>query len=206
MAHPRGFAGLLARPAPAGAAATQTDCCPDGRRRRASPRTRTCPTDAAIRRLATRAAFHGLGETARRTRPHVDQQIAATHRPQGYAVLTFDARGPRRVGRARRVDGPREMADVRVLFAWLGARAGRRPHRIGAMGFSYGGGASGARRPRESLRGDRLATAWTDLYAALAPQGWPDGSIARLLAAIAARAQPEVSPSSATRRRPERAG
>ena len=41
---------------------------------------------------------------------------------QGYAVLTFDARGHGESGGLVGIDGPREVADTREVFDWLAAR------------------------------------------------------------------------------------
>ena len=61
--------------------------------------------------------------------------------PQGYAALTFDARGHGQSEGLVSIDGPREIQDVRELFGWLAAQPGVNGQRIGAFGFSYGGGA-----------------------------------------------------------------
>ena len=61
--------------------------------------------------------------------------------PQGYAALTFDARGHGQSEGLVSIDGPREIQDVRELFNWLAAQPGINGQRIGAFGYSYGGGA-----------------------------------------------------------------
>ena len=73
--------------------------------------------------------FHGLGGS--RTDPgtplgmslnsFAETQLA----PQGYAALTFDARGHGQSEGLVSIDGPREIQDVRELFGWLAAHAER---------------------------------------------------------------------------------
>jgi len=144
--------------------------------------------------------LHGLGET--RTTPYNAvgmsiNSIAETQLvPQGYAVLTFDARGHGESGGLVSIDGPREIQDVRELVNWLGSQAGVNPDRIGAFGYSYGGGAIW----RATAEGVPFAAidvmaAWTDLYAALAPQDLArSGVVLGFWQSIAARAAPEVEP------------
>jgi predicted acyl esterase len=106
--------------------------------------------------------------------------------PQGYAVLTFDARAHGESGGLLTLDGPREIADVRALFERLAARADVDERRIGAWGLSYGGGAVW----RAAVEGVPFAAiepfeAWTDLYAALFPQNFgKSGAIFGFLQAI----------------------
>ena len=59
---------------------------------------------------------------------------------QQYAVLTFDARGHGQSGGLVGIDGPREVADIRAVHAWLAARPDVADAKIGAWGISYGGG------------------------------------------------------------------
>lgn len=144
--------------------------------------------------------LHGLGESRTDTTNAVgmsintiaETQLAA----QGYAVLTFDARGHGGSGGFVGLDGPREIQDVRELFTWLGSQGNANPLRIGAFGYSYGGGAiwraAAEGVPFAAIEG---ATAWTDLYAALAPQGLArSGVVLGFWQSIAARAHPEVEP------------
>jgi predicted acyl esterase len=89
-----------------------------------------------------------------------------------YAVLTFDARGHGESGGLVSIDGPREIADVRAVEAWLAARPDVADAKIGAWGISYGGGAV-----LDSLvtgvpwAAVATAETWSDLYSALVPQG-----------------------------------
>ena len=56
-------------------------------------------------------------------------------------MLTFDARGHGQSGGLVSIDGPREIADVKEVEAWLAARPDVADTKIGAWGISYGGGA-----------------------------------------------------------------
>ena len=91
--------------------------------------------------------------------------------PQGYAALTFDARGHGQSEGLVSIDGPREIQDVRELFGWLAAQPGVNGQRIGAFGYSYGGGAIW-RATAEGVPFAAIepAITWTDLYSALLPQ------------------------------------
>lgn len=89
-----------------------------------------------------------------------------------YAVLTFDARGHGESGGLVGVVGPREVADIRALHAWLATRPEISDTRIGAWGISYGGGgifnSLVAGVPWAAVV---AVETWTDLYSALMPQG-----------------------------------
>ena len=91
---------------------------------------------------------------------------------QGYAILTFDARGHGESGGLVGIDGPREVADTREVFDWLAARPDVSDTKIGAWGISYGGVAVF----NSLVAGVPWAAVvtvetWTDLYSALMPQG-----------------------------------
>jgi predicted acyl esterase len=112
--------------------------------------------------------------------------------PQGYAVLTFDARGHGQSEGLVSIDGPREIQDVRELFNWLAARPGVDGRRIGAFGYSYGGGAIW-RAAAEGVPFAAIepAIAWTDLYSALVPQNLArSGVVLGFWQSIQARAAP----------------
>lgn len=144
--------------------------------------------------------LHGLGESRTDMTNAVGMSIntiAETQLvPQGYVVLTFDARGHGDSGGLVGVDGPREIQDVRELFNWLGSQGEVNPQRIGAFGYSYGGGAIWrAAAEGVPFAAIEVATAWTDLYAALAPQNLArSGVVLGFWQSIAARAAPEVEP------------
>jgi predicted acyl esterase len=126
--------------------------------------------------------FHGLAGTRASMAP-IAQGFLAN---QGYAVLAYDARGHGASGGLVTLDGPREMADLRAAFAWLTSRADVSDTQVGAMGFSLGGGAV-LRAAVEGVPFKAIVPAitWTDLYDALAPQGWPKtGAIANFLQSV----------------------
>jgi predicted acyl esterase len=119
--------------------------------------------------------FHGLGQT----RNSFDisnwsaNRVAETYlAPNGYAVLTFDARAHGQSGGLFSLDGPRELQDTVNLFHWLMARPNIDVNRIGAFGVSYGGGmvwlATVYGVPFAAIA---VAATWTDLQQALEPQG-----------------------------------
>ena len=89
-----------------------------------------------------------------------------------YAVLAYDARGHGESGGLIGIDGPKEVADVKAVFAWLRERPDVADSRIGGWGVSYGGGAAWnslvAGVPWAALE---IVQSWTDLGQALAPQG-----------------------------------
>jgi pimeloyl-ACP methyl ester carboxylesterase len=105
---------------------------------------------------------------------------------QDYAVLTFDARGHGQSGGLVTIDGPREIADTRAVHAWLAARPDVADARIGAWGISYGGGAIFNSFVAGVPWGAVVTVeTWTDLYAALMPQGLvKSGLVAGLLGSI----------------------
>jgi len=144
--------------------------------------------------------LHGLGETRTTTRNAVGisvNSIAETQLvPQGYAVLTFDARGHGESGGLVSIDGPREIQDVRELVNWLGSQAGVSPDRIGAFGYSYGGGAIWrATAEGVPFAAIEVGVAWTDLYSAFAPQGLArSGIVLGFWQSIAPRSAPEIEP------------
>jgi predicted acyl esterase len=144
--------------------------------------------------------LHGLGEYRTFTQNAVGMSIntiAETQlAPQGYAVLTFDARGHGDSGGLVSVDGPREIQDVRELFNWLATRPNVNAQRIGAFGYSYGGGAVWrATAEGVPFAAIEVGTAWTDLYASFVPQDLArTGVVLGFWQSIAARAAPEIEP------------
>jgi predicted acyl esterase len=114
--------------------------------------------------------LHGLGETRGSMNPIAEQFLA----PQGYAALTVDARGHGESTGLSSLDGPRETADYAAALSWRRARPGVSDSKIGAIGFSLGGGGVWKLL---TAPGTRLAAAipvvtWTSLYDALLPQGF----------------------------------
>jgi predicted acyl esterase len=119
--------------------------------------------------------LHGLGQT-RNTSDFVNWSpnfMAAQYlAPEGYAVLTYDARAHGESGGFFTLDGPRELADLRELLTWLTTKHPVDAQHVGAYGASYGGGLVW----KAAVEGFPLAAiaptaTWTDLQEALAPQG-----------------------------------
>jgi len=119
--------------------------------------------------------LHGLGQT-RNTSDFVNwspNSMAAQYlAPEGYAVLTYDARAHGDSGGQFTLDGPRELADFRELLNWLTTQHPVDAQHVGAYGASYGGGlvwkAAVAGLPLAAIA---PTATWTDLDEALAPQG-----------------------------------
>src|SRR5215212_4030034 len=118
--------------------------------------------------------LHGLGQT-RNSSDFVNwspNSMAAQYlAPEGYAVLTYDARAHGQSGGLFTLDGPRELGDLRELLTWLTSRHRIDAQHVGAYGASYGGGMVW----KAAVEGLPLAAivpaaTWTDLREALAPQ------------------------------------
>jgi len=113
--------------------------------------------------------LHGLAGTKEQMNALVEAYGFAG---QSYAVLSFDARGHGQSGGLVSIDGPREIADTRAVHAWLAARPDVADAKIGAWGISYGGGAVFNSLVAGVPWGAVVTVeTWTDLYAALLPQG-----------------------------------
>ncbi len=126
--------------------------------------------------------FHGLGGTRASMAP-IAQGFLVN---QGYAVLAYDARGHGASGGLVTLDGPREMADLRAAFDWFTSRPDVSDTLVGAMGFSLGGGAV-MRSTVEGVPWKAIVPVitWSNLWEALAPQGWPKtGAIASFLQSV----------------------
>jgi predicted acyl esterase len=113
--------------------------------------------------------LHGLGGNRGDVKDIAEQILA----PQGYAVLTVDARGHGESGGQSTLVGAREVADYAAVLAWLRARPAIADGKIGALGFSHGGGSIW----KLLTAPGRLAAAvpimtWTSLYDALLPQSF----------------------------------
>ena len=123
--------------------------------------------------------LHGLGSNRASMNVIAEQFFA----PFGYSVLTVDARGHGESGGVSTLSGSRELADYAAALSWLRLRPGVSDTRIGALGFSLGGGSvwklltsAGAR-----LAAAVPVTTWTNLYDALMPQGFAKaGLVAQL--------------------------
>jgi predicted acyl esterase len=119
--------------------------------------------------------LHGLGQT-RNTSDFVHWSPNGMARqflaPNGYAVLTYDARAHGESEGLFTLDGPRELADLRELITWLTTNHRVDPKHVGAYGASYGGGLLWeAAVEGFPLAAIAPAATWTDLGDALAPQG-----------------------------------
>ncbi|MDX6409590.1 MAG: hypothetical protein QOE13_2661 [Gaiellaceae bacterium] len=119
--------------------------------------------------------LHGLGQTRNLSdfvnwSPNLMAQKFLA--PEGYAVLTYDARAHGESGGQFTLDGPRELQDLRELLTWLTTQHPVDAQHVGAYGASYGGGLVW-RAAAEGLPLAAIAPAatWTDLRDALAPQG-----------------------------------
>ena len=119
--------------------------------------------------------FHGLGGSRTDAGTPLGMSLNSVAEtqlvPQGYAALTFDARGHGQSEGLVSIDGPREIQDVRELFGWLAGQPDVNGQRIGAFGYSYGGGAIWrATADGVPFAAIEPAITWTDLYSALLPQ------------------------------------
>jgi pimeloyl-ACP methyl ester carboxylesterase len=122
--------------------------------------------------------FHGLGES----HAFMETIAQAALAPAGFASLACDARGTGASGGTFGLDGPKEVQDARDLFTWLAGRNDVSDTQIGAVGLSLGGAevwnAAVAGVPFKAIV---PAIAWTDLGAALNPNGVPKaGEVAQL--------------------------
>ena len=135
--------------------------------------------------------FHGLGGTHQDMEPLATQALA----PAGYASLMCDARGQGASGGLFGLDGPREIQDVRDLFAWLTARPEISDTAIGALGISLGGGAVwNATAAGVPFKAIVPITTWTNLATSLATQGLSKSGLIGLLALAvpASRWEPDL--------------
>ena len=135
--------------------------------------------------------FHGLGQT-RASEDGYAQALASA----GYVALAPDARGHGQSGGLFSLDGPREIQDVRELFATLTARKDVIASKVGAFGVSLGGGivwnAAVAGVPFAALE---PVITWTDLDQALVPQGLPKtGAIFLFASSVAGKIDPALAP------------
>ena len=144
--------------------------------------------------------FHGLGGSRTDAGTPLGMSLNSVAEtqlvPQGYAALTFDARGHGQSEGLVSIDGPREVQDVRELFGWLAARPTVNGRKIGAFGYSYGGGAIW-RATAEGVPFAAIepAMTWTDLYSALVPQDLArSGVLLGFWQSIQAHAAPGLEP------------
>src|SRR3954463_441782 len=111
--------------------------------------------------------FHGLGQSSADMEP-----IGYAMQEFGLATLACDARGTGSSGGKFGLDSPRDTLDAQDLFTWFAGRSDVSVTEIGAVGLSLGGGevwnAAVAGVPFKAIV---PAIAWTDLGAALNPDG-----------------------------------
>lgn len=126
--------------------------------------------------------FHGLGQS----HTVMETIASAAFAPAGFASLACDARGTGGSGGTFGLDGPKEVQDARDLFGWLAARSDVSDTQIGAFGLSLGGGAVwNAAVAGVPFKAIVPAITWTDLGAALNPNGIPkDAEIAQLASVV----------------------
>ena len=135
---------------------------------------------------------HGLGGSRRETNLIAETFFA----PYGYAVFTYDVRGHGASAGQVTIGGPREIADLRALERRFAERPDVDDVKIGAWGISEGAAqiwqAAAQGVPFKAID---VCETWSDLYAALYPNGYPkSGAIAGLLGGIpAGRLSPELS-------------
>ena len=125
--------------------------------------------------------FHGLGQDHQ----YMETIANAALAPVGFASLMCDARGTGASGGTFGLDGPNEVQDARDLFNSFSARSDVSDTQIGAFGLSLGGGvvwnAAVAGVPFKAIV---PAITWTDLGAALNPNGVPKGGEIAQLAQV----------------------
>ena len=121
--------------------------------------------------------FHGLGQS------HTDMEPIGTAMAQfGFASLACDARGTGGSGGKFGLDGPTETQDARDLFNSFAARSDVSNTQIGAFGLSLGGGAVwNAAVAGVPFKAIVPAIAWTNLAAALNPDGVPKSGLVGIL-------------------------
>jgi pimeloyl-ACP methyl ester carboxylesterase len=122
--------------------------------------------------------FHGLGQSYSDMEP-----IGNAFAQFGLASLACDARGTGASGGTFGLDGTRDVQDARDLFDWFAGRDGVSKTQIGAFGLSLGGGevwnAAVAGVPFKAIV---PAITWTNLGAALNPNGVPKSGLVGILA------------------------
>jgi predicted acyl esterase len=121
--------------------------------------------------------FHGLGQSYADMEP-----IGSAMAQFGLATLACDARGTDASGGKFGLDSPRDTQDAQNLFAWFASRGDVSDTQIGAFGLSLGGGevwnAAVAGVP---FRAIVPAITWTNLGAALNPDGVPKTGLIAIL-------------------------
>jgi len=102
----------------------------------------------------------------------MDESLGQVFTGRGYAALLYVTRGHSGSGGVADFAGPRDVADVGAIRAWLGDRADISDTAIGAWGASYSGGLIlNALAASVPLAAAVVVEMWTDLYSAFWPQG-----------------------------------
>jgi predicted acyl esterase len=120
--------------------------------------------------------MHGLGGSKASMAP-----VARFFAAHGFASLAFTVRGATGSQGTFGLAGPRDVADLRAMVAWLERRADV-SDRVGCFGISLGGGECWNATPGGTFDAVVPVASWTDLRTAL----WP-GGVARsgVLASLA---------------------
>jgi esterase/lipase len=109
--------------------------------------------------------MHGLGGSADQVAP-----LAEDFAQHGYAALAFSVRGQGGSNGSLGLAGPRDVADMKAMVAWLEARP-EVSDRVGCWGVSLGGGECWNAAPSGIFDALVPVATWTNVAAALWPQG-----------------------------------
>jgi ABC-2 type transport system ATP-binding protein len=109
--------------------------------------------------------MHGLGGSADQVAP-----LAEDFAQHGYAALAFSVRGQGASNGSLGIAGPRDVADMKAMVAWLEARP-EVSDRVGCWGVSLGGGECWNSAPSGIFDALVPVATWTNLAGALWPQG-----------------------------------
>jgi alpha-beta hydrolase superfamily lysophospholipase len=121
--------------------------------------------------------FHGLGQSYADMEP-----IGYAMQEFGLAALACDARGTGSSGGKFGLDSPRDTQDAQNLFTWFAGRGDVSDTQIGAFGLSLGGGAVwNAAVAGVPFKAIVPAITWTNLGAALNPNGVPKTGLIAIL-------------------------
>ena len=121
--------------------------------------------------------FHGLGQSYADMEP-----IGSAMAQFGLATLACDARGTDASGGKFGLDSPRDTQDAQNLFAWFASRGDVSDTQIGAFGLSLGcGEVWNAAVAGVPFRAIVPAITWTNLGAALNPDGVPKTGLIAIL-------------------------
>ena len=109
--------------------------------------------------------MHGLGGSADQVAP-----LAAEFAQHGYAALAFSVRGQGTSTGSLGLAGPRDVADMKAMVAWLEAKP-EVSDRVGCWGVSLGGGECWNATPSGIFDAVIPVATWSDVATALWPQG-----------------------------------